>query len=110
MSTRKPPTPLTPKYPRVFESFDDNEWGLASNATRFREPEAFNQRVRVRRFRTTVELVEEPREVIAERIRKLWRENSNHHDREALMAAAAEYGVKLEPGEWGADANKEDHR
>lgn len=43
----------------------------------------------------TVELVEEPIEVIRERILKLWRECDNWHHWDLLKSAAAESGLVL---------------
>lgn len=65
-------------------------------------PDCFNGRVSVRKWRVVAELIDEPKEVIAERIRKLWRENDNHHNAMPLMAAAKEVGIELLLHECGA--------
>ena len=67
------------------------------------EPSSFNGIVNVHRYRVMVELIEEPNEVIAERIRKLWRECDNLHHRQPLKGAAAKIGVELDSSEYGKD-------
>jgi hypothetical protein len=61
------------------------------------EPSCFNGVVRVEKYRVTVEKVEEPPEVIEERLQKLWAENTNHHNYGPLEAMANRLGVKLRP-------------
>ena len=43
----------------------------------------------------TVERIEEPVEVIRERLRKLWAENGNHHNWDALLRVGKKYGIDL---------------
>ncbi len=64
-------------------------------------PSCFNGRVQVRRWRVTAELIEEPIEIIRQRIRQLWWECDNHHHATPLMQAAESYGFKLNPAEFG---------
>jgi len=59
------------------------------------EPSVFNRMVRVKRYRVTIEEIKEPDEVIIDRLRKLWKENDNHHNREPLIVAAKKYGIDL---------------
>lgn len=66
-------------------------------------PQVGNGRVSVERFRITIEKVDEPPEVIHERIRKLWRTTSNHHHYDPLKHAAAKFGLDLDSKEFGAD-------
>ena len=61
----------------------------------FDEPCCFNGQVSVRKYKHTVELVDEPIEVIQARIQKLWDECDNHHHWQALKAAAKTYGLEL---------------
>lgn len=56
------------------------------------EPSCNNGCLRIRKYQITVELVEEPIEVIQARIRTLWAEKSHHHT-PLLLAAAREYGI-----------------
>lgn len=70
------------------------------------EPSCFNGIIRVRKYRVTVELVDEPAEVIAERIRALWRASDNHHHRAPLRAVGEQYGVELDAGEFGIDRRR----
>lgn len=58
-------------------------------------PSCFNGTVAVRRWRVTIELVDEPSEVIVERIRKLRSETKNIHHFTPLRNEAAKYGADL---------------
>lgn len=66
------------------------------------EPSCFNGRVRVQRYRITVELIDEPAEIIGARIRKLWEECDNHHHHAPLMSAAKRHGVTLDGKDFGS--------
>ena len=55
----------------------------------------FNGMVRVRKYRVTIELIEEPVEIIKERIQKLWDENDNHYNDTSLIKEGAKYGLEL---------------
>lgn len=57
-------------------------------------PSAVNK-VRVRKYRVVWEEIEEPVEVIRERIQKLWNECTSHHRWAGLRAAAKEVGLEL---------------
>lgn len=70
------------------------------------EPWCFNGGVGVRKYRVTVEVIEEPAEVIAERVRNLWRKCNNHHHWMALKAVAESVGVELDHDERGIDAKR----
>jgi len=84
-------------FPKVIETFI--EPSIYSQP----EPNCINSIVRVTLYRVTIERVEEPIEVIHDRIRKLWRESDNHHDWQPLRQAAARYGLTLDPEERGKD-------
>jgi hypothetical protein len=60
------------------------------------EPDCFNRKVSVRKYRVTIELVDEPDEVICARIQKLWDECKNHHHWQPLKNEALKYGLVLE--------------
>ncbi len=60
----------------------------------------FNGNVSVRKFRIRIELVDEPVEVIGERLEKLWVECDNHHHRAPLEAKAAAIGYTFK-GKFG---------
>jgi hypothetical protein len=67
-----------------------------------KEPSAFNGIVRFRKYKVTIELIEEPQEVLAERLQKLWDECDNLH---SIKAAAASIGYILQ-GRPGSKAKK----
>lgn len=58
-------------------------------------PSVFNGIVEVRKYRVTVELIDEPDDVIRNRIQKLWDECENHHHWQPLKAIAKKYGLEL---------------
>ena len=101
MSKRKvvvAPGPSGPTYPFSFETFreiGDYEVGSLTK----HEPTCFNCAVDIRKYRVTVELIDEPVEVLRERVKKLWRECDNHHHWQALRVVAANLGIELDRAE-----------
>jgi hypothetical protein len=59
-------------------------------------PSCLNGDVRVHKMRVTVELVDEPVEVIQARIQDLWERCSNYHHWDPLKQAAAKVGLTLD--------------
>lgn len=59
------------------------------------KPASFNGLVRINKYRITVELIEEPIEVLHERLQKLWDECDNHHQWTPLKNKAKEIGYEL---------------
>jgi hypothetical protein len=80
--------------PVVFETFRKIGAHEIGNLIQ-REPSCFNGIVSVRKYRVTVEEVEEPKDVLIERVRKLWRETKNHHDWNPLKDEAKILGIEL---------------
>lgn len=71
-----------------------------------REPSCMNGHANYRQWRVTVTPVEEPQEILAERVRQLWRECHNHHNWAALEAAARQVGIELDRDERGTEPEK----
>jgi hypothetical protein len=69
------------------------------------KPDCFNGIVSIHKYRITVELIEEPIEVLKERLEKLYSESDNWHDREPLEAMAKKLGITID-SEFGS-AKKE---
>jgi hypothetical protein len=92
--TKKSNRAPEPQYPVVVETFREPSYFSLSGLVQ-REPDAFNGAVHVRRWRVTVELIEEPREVLFERLQKLWDECDNHHLWQPLRAAAERIGYSF---------------
>lgn len=90
-------------FPISFETFDRPS-SFAIGGMKKAEPSCFNGVVEVRRYRVTIELVDEPREVIVERLKKIWLECSNYHHWQPLERAAVEFGVDLR--EFGAPGSQ----
>jgi hypothetical protein len=77
-----------------FETFTElGQWHIG-NMTR-KEPSCFNGCVSFKKYRVTIEEVEEPVEVYQERIQKMWDECNNHHHWNPLKAAAKSVGLEL---------------
>ena len=58
-------------------------------------PDAFNGCVHVRKYKVTVEMIDEPIEVIQARIQELWDNCTSHQLWEPLKHMAARYGMEL---------------
>ena len=78
-----------------FETFRDPRGSYNVGSMTEREPTCFNGNVSVRKFKVTIELIDEPVEVIQERIKHLWGKCDNYHHREPLKSVAAKYGIEL---------------
>lgn len=103
--TTKPKKPAEPTYPKISETFADPSWSI--NNVALPHPRVGNGDAQFRRYRVTVELIDEPQEALADRVHKMWRETNNHHHRMPLRTAAAELGIELDSREFGADVKKE---
>lgn len=100
--SKKPAKPAPPAYPIVFETFRAvGVW--ERNQMEQVHPSAFNGQVRVKRYRVTIEEIEESDEVIRERLLKLWREDGNYHHVDPLRAMAKKYGLELNMEDFGRD-------
>lgn len=103
---KKPKEPPKPEYPKVIETFRDvgnyqiGEWESDN------EPTCFNGWVHVRKYRITIEEIDEPVEVIRSRLLKLWHESDNHHHYEPLHAIGLRYGIELANKEFGKDRKR----
>jgi hypothetical protein len=49
-----------------------------------KEPTAFNSTVRIKKYKITIELIEEPLERLKERLKELYKKETNWHNKEAL--------------------------
>jgi hypothetical protein len=95
-----------PEFPLVIETFY-KLWSYQTHDwRREQEPSCFNGIVSVRRYRITVEEIDEPKEVIAARIVKLWRECDNMHHIQPIKIAAKRYGVELNHDDYAKDRNR----
>jgi len=59
------------------------------------KPFCHNGRLGIQKYKITIEVIDEPVEVIHGRIRELWKVK-NHHHVGALRAVAKKYGIELE--------------
>lgn len=95
--SRKPKKPEPPK-PFKQEVFTFTKTDLEHPLCGVRPddtPSCFNGIVCVRKYRLTVELVDEPIEVIHERLLDLWETCDNHHHWGPLQREASRYGLEL---------------
>ena len=90
---KKPETQPEPKT-RVFETFRALGPYEIGNMTQ-KDPSCFNGYVSVKRYRITIEEIEEHDEIIGARLQKLWDECTNHHHRDPLKSIAKGYGLEL---------------
>jgi hypothetical protein len=89
---KKKKTPALPAYPKVIETYREPRWELDRLASS--EPSAFNGIVQIRRYRVTAELIDEPIEVLRDRLRILWRESEpNTHHRGPMRTVAVQLGM-----------------
>ena len=91
-----------PEFPMSIETFRDVS-GYSLQQWKQDTPSSFNGIVSVRKYRITVEEIDEPTEVIADRIRMLWRQCNNHYHWRPLEATAARYGVTLDDKQRGVE-------
>ena len=59
------------------------------------EATCFNGNVNVRKYKVTIELIEEPNELIIERLQKLWDECDNYHHWTPLRIEAKKYNYEF---------------
>jgi hypothetical protein len=91
---RKPKTVEIPDK-ISFETFRDHRGSYYIANMTDKEPSCFNGNVSVRKFRVTIELIEEPVEVIQERLKQLWEKCDNGHHLGPLQYMGKKYGIEL---------------
>jgi len=78
------------QFPKTIETFRDvGPYEL--NNLKSEEPSCFNEHVSIRKYKVTVDLIDEPIEVIHARLQKLWEESNNYHDHDPLVCMAKFY-------------------
>lgn len=65
------------------------------------EPSCFNGMVRLKKYKVTIEEIDEPIEVYKQRLQKMWEACDNHHHYEPLKNAANSIGLILSSGDLG---------
>ena len=79
------------EYPIEFETFRKiNSYQIDNLISP--EPSCYNGFVNIRRYKVTIESIDEPTDVLADRLQKLWDENDNMHNYKPLMEAAKRIG------------------
>ena len=92
------------EYPKVIETFRPiGDWELTGMKSS--GPSAFNGMVQFRKYRITVEEINEPIEILQERLENLWLECDNHHQWMPLENAARSIGYTFK-GERGSNKKK----
>lgn len=100
MAKKKKAEPIVDQYPKSIETFRQvGDWEL--NSMKKSEPNCFNSKVDIFKYRVTIEKIEEPKEVYQERLQKLWEETDNHHHYDPIKIVALKLGVEL-TGDFGA--------
>lgn len=84
-----------PEIPKVrsFETFREIGNYEESNL-RQKNPSCVNF-LRVKKYRVTIEEIDDPDEVICQRLQELWDNTTNYHHAAMLRDAAEKYGYKL---------------
>lgn len=102
MATRKKkpaPAPApAPEIPRVVvhEGFGTRSPNYVVGNVYLASKPSFCNSLRLHRIRVTVEVIEEPNEVLAERLRELWETTPyNHHHTDTMRAEARKLGIEL---------------
>jgi hypothetical protein len=93
----------------VFEGFTHSSVEDVGAALRLSEnlPEPWNGRITLHRLRVTVEVVEEPQEILASRLVDLWETTPyNHHHTEYFRQKAKDLGFELDSKTRGSKAKK----
>lgn len=102
MAKRKKSVKPLDAYPKVVETFRQiGSYELSDYSFNNDQPNCFNGNVSIKKYRITVEVIEEPIEVYQERLEKLWLECDNWHHWGPLENAAAQIGYKFK-GELGS--------
>jgi hypothetical protein len=91
---------MTKKRKPVHETFETfrrmDAWTLSQHL-RQDQTSCFNGNVEVRKYRVTIEEIEEPVEVLRERLQDLWDHMQyNMHSHAPMQAVAADLGFELE--------------
>jgi hypothetical protein len=106
MAKRKEPKPTGPTFPVAFDFFGAPSY-FDLMQYEGKSPSCFNGNVKVERYRVTFERVDEPDDLVRERLVALWRASDNHHHVGPLRAKAAKYGLKLDMNDWGKDRRRD---
>lgn len=78
-----------------FETFKELSFYNQMQMT-LKEPSAFNREVRIKKFKVTIEPIEEPNEVYCQRVQQLWDYCDNHHNWTPIQKVAKELGYALQ--------------
>lgn len=105
-SKKAPPADPGPVFPVTIETYRDPMHDLRD--IRQTEPSAWNGDIRIRRYRITVELIDEPVEVLRDRLRALWRQTEPNHHRWGPMRAEAKR-LGMDPAELKYEDQGADH-
>lgn len=79
----------------VIETFRDMRGSYYLGNMIEKEPSCFNSNVSVRKYRITIELIDEPVEVIQERLKQLWEKCDNIHHWAPLQYMGKKYEIEL---------------
>jgi hypothetical protein len=99
---KKLPVKPVEVFPKTIETFRKiGDYELNGYSFNNNKPSCFNGNVSFKKYRVTIEIIDEPVEVYQERLEKLWVECDNFHHWTPLDEAAAEIGYTFK-GERGS--------
>ena len=81
----------TPDYPKVIETFYPPRLSDMTQDS----PSCFNGMIRIKKYRVTIEEIEESDEVMAQRLQDLWEHSRSWHDGADIQKEAKKRGVEL---------------
>lgn len=87
-------TKKNPYTPEVLETYRPPHHDIAR--LKADEPACFNGMVQVQRYRVTVELIEEPLDVLEDRLRGLLAKATRDNSKRDILAEAKRLGIVLE--------------
>jgi hypothetical protein len=90
-----------------FETFKDLTYYHTINDFLQEKPSCFNGIVRIKKYRVTIEEIDEPVETLTSRLEFLFRTSDNHHHYWPLTLTAEKLGYKF-TGSFGQDRKRKE--
>lgn len=93
---QKTQTPQTqPPLFKIYETYNRIDPWLIDHLVSTK-PTCFNGDIRIKRYRITIEEIQEPNVILGQRLQKLWEECDNWHHHDNLITTAKEIGWVLQ--------------
>ena len=89
------------KYKKEIITFCKSSFGIVEK----REPSSFNGDVEIKKYKITIEEIEEPKEILCKRLEELWTHENNFHQYHLLEKEAKKLDYEFK-GEFGKKEEK----